>query len=148
MQLITCVVIAWHWFSWSYRLSDLRQIKSETIRIERSADIETEMSFAKDILATIDPAQLLPKSEGSMVERYIIDLHAMLSETRNVLKTRRTRNRYVVGNSNIKGVFVSNSKALLKIAERISLSCVSNKERELPSNLTFICPHLIQILQA
>lgn len=122
-----------------HRLSDLRQIRSTAIGVERAISQDADHELAKRIMEQLDTKHQLPHREANMVKRYVIDLHAMLSEIQRVLKP-EGRAVLVVGNSNIRGVFVSNANAVLKIAEHIGLECLSNHERELPPNKRYLPP--------
>ena len=122
-----------------YRLTDLRQIRSTAIGVERAIAQDADHELAKRMLEQLDTNHQLPQREASMVKRYIVDLYAMLSEIQRVLKP-DGRAVLVVGNSNIRGVFVSNANAVMKIAEHIGMECRSNRERELPSNKRYLPP--------
>ena len=47
---------------------------------------------------------------------------------------------FVVGNSNLRGVFISNSNALKHAAELAGLSLVSERERDLPGQHRYLPP--------
>lgn len=126
-----------------HRLSDLRQIRSTVIGVERAIAQDADHDLAKLVLEYLDVEHQLPQREANMVKRYVVDLHAMLSEIQRVLKP-SGRAVLVVGNSNIRGVFVSNANAVLKIAEHIGLGYVSNRERELPANKRYLPPPIEQ----
>lgn len=126
-----------------YRLSDLRQIRSNTIGVERAITEGSDHDLAGRILKQLDTNHQLPQREANIVKRYVSDLYAMLSEIQRVLKP-RGRAVLVVGNSNIRGVFVSNADAVMKIAEYIGFGCVSNCERELPPNKRYLPPPTAQ----
>lgn len=75
---------------------------------------------------------LLPTRFHGMIERYVLDLHRMISEVHRVLKPKGTAT-FVMGNSCLRGVYIENSAALRRAAEAAGLSTLEQWERELPA---------------
>ena len=72
-----------------------------------------------------------------MVERYCVDLILMLREVARVLKNDGCA-VFVVGNSCLKNVFVSNSRGVHMAAHLAGLHLLTETERELPSSSRYL----------
>jgi len=71
--------------------------------------------------------------------RYSTDLIRLTSEVARVLRSNGEA-VFVVGNSNLKGVFISNAEALKASARLAGLVTVSETERSLPSKHRYVPP--------
>ncbi len=74
-----------------------------------------------------------------MVDRYVLDLHAMLRELHRVL-TPGGKAVLVVGNSTVRGVFIKNAAAVQSAAELVGLELIDEVERSLPPNRRYLPP--------
>lgn len=81
----------------------------------------------------------LPPSEQRMVKRYAADLQAMVRETVRVLKP-GGKAIYVIGDSCLRGVQVSNSAALRIAALGAGLELDREYRREIPPNRRYLPP--------
>jgi hypothetical protein len=120
-----------------FNLQDLRSIRSSSIGAERSLpDGEDSLEFDKiqDAMCNI---RKLSRRHANMVARYSRDLYLLLSETHRVLKTGGTA-IFVVGNSCLKGTFISNADGVTQAADMVGLSLKWSKERALPNSNRYL----------
>ncbi|MDP2367243.1 hypothetical protein [Rhodoferax sp.] len=115
-----------------YNLSELRSIRSNSIGAERSVDPHTVLSQVKTIKSKFGKINELPLRHQGMIERYCVDLILMTKQAARVLKP-RGRAVFVVGNSCLKDVFVSNARALIAAASLADLELLQKHERALPT---------------
>ncbi len=74
-----------------------------------------------------------------MVERYTLDLAAHLAELARVLRP-GGRAIFVVGNSCLRGVSISNADLLVEAARGAGLTLLGRSERELPPARRYLPP--------
>ncbi|WP_234851891.1 site-specific DNA-methyltransferase [Sinorhizobium meliloti] len=118
-----------------YRLCDLRHIRSNSIGAERRPENNADLD--DKIIEAMGDVSTLASRNKTMIARYAGDLKAMLSETARVLKPNGTAT-FVVGNSCLKGVFISNACGVAKAAEIAGLDEVMRFERELPDRHRYL----------
>lgn len=122
-----------------HQLGALRTIRAESIGAERAPRPEADTELAAWVMRCMKLDGLLPQREHRMVERYILDLSAMLSEIHRVLRP-GGRAVFVIGNSSIRGVFVKNSLAISTLAKRLGLRQLGCWERVLPPSRRYLPP--------
>jgi hypothetical protein len=125
------------WFG--YRLSALRQIRTESIGTERGLRIDVDLDLGDVLTTTRQAIAGLPDVERRMVDRYVLDLHALVAELYRVLKP-GGKAVLVVGSSCIRGVFVKNSDILIVLARHRGFTLGSQAERVLPPNKRYLPP--------
>ena len=114
-----------------YKLADLRYIRSNNIGTERGfKDFEVAGHHA-EIQAAMGRIDELPQRCAAMVTRYVTDVYKMVLEIARVLKP-SGKAIFVVGDSCLKGIFVQNSKAIIKSALLSGLKFENQIERDLP----------------
>ncbi len=74
-----------------------------------------------------------------MVRRYVWDMDKVMKECSRVLK-RKGRAVFVVGNSAIRGVFIKNSEAFIRLADSNNLSLVSHSTRPIETKRRYLPP--------
>ena len=74
-----------------------------------------------------------------MIRRYVCDMDKVIKECARVLK-RKGRAVFVVGDSAIRGIFVQNSQALIRLAESHGISLVSRKTRPIETKRRYLPP--------
>lgn len=120
-----------------HKYADLSRTRSNSIGSERAPDNpvdEAELTAAQMAMGRVDE---LPKRYRSMIERYIGDLKGMLSEIHRVLR-RGSSATFVMGDSCLKGIFLSNSNALAQVAENVGLAQVDRWSRDLPAQHRYL----------
>jgi len=117
------------------RLSYLREIRSNAIGAERcggvtSADVER----AKMTMGEIHE---LPARHRQMIDRYVVDIQGMMNEIARVLRPSR-KAILIVGNSCLRGVFISNSNLVKHAGAKAGLTVAESEERFLPEGSRYL----------
>lgn len=120
-----------------HQLPRLRAIRSASVGTERGLSDPGPVvhSVARAAAALGD----LPQRERRMMYRYCTDLVRVCFELERVLMPGGELVA-VVGNSNLRGVFVSNSDAFRTAAERSGLTLVEERVRDLPTQHRYLPP--------
>lgn len=124
------------WFG--YQIKDLRSIRHNSIGAERGLNINTN-KIINNIYNKMPQLSNLPIREQRIVNRYIIDMNAIMSEFSRVLKP-EGKIILVIGNSCIKGTFVENARIVALIAQDYNFILQKSRERDLPSNRRYLPP--------
>jgi ubiquinone/menaquinone biosynthesis C-methylase UbiE len=74
-----------------------------------------------------------------MIRRYVCDMNKVIKECARVLKRKR-RAFFVAGNSAIRGTFVQNSEALIRLAKNRGFSLVSRNARPIETKRRYLPP--------
>src|SRR5262249_13644842 len=114
-----------------YKLGELAPIRSNNIGAERVPDASADLELARQLTSALGSLRQLPQRVQRMINRYVLDLHSMISEVYRVLRV-GGKAIFVVGNSCIKEVFVRNELAVRAIAERVGLQFEEDATRDLP----------------
>lgn len=122
-----------------YRIGKLRAIRAESVGAERAPERSADRSALGILTPTLGPIEALPARVRGMVDRYLLDLFALLREMRRVLKPRATAT-LVVGNSRLHGVLIDNAAAVTAAAELTGLTPMERSERELPPARRYLPP--------
>lgn len=114
-----------------HRYADLSKTRSTSIGSERAPDEPLAEKLMHEVQSYMGELADLPPRHRRMIDRYVGDLHSMASEVFRVLREGATAT-FVMGDSCLKGVFVSNSNGLAAVAELAGLQEISREVRELP----------------
>jgi len=120
-----------------HRFSELRSVRSTSIGAERRSDDSQQADWVEALMEATGAVHELPPRYRHMIERYVRDLRAMMTEVSRILKS-NGRATFVMGNSCLKGVFVRNSAALSAAAQQCGLSLVGEYERPLPERSRYL----------
>ena len=125
-----------------YSISDLRRRRAESIGSETGEDFDDDdpnYGRAKTAFGCLRNASAFASRERKMVRRYIVDLDAAIGEVARVLRP-EGRAIYVVGDCNLRGLFIENSKIICSLMQSHSLRWVSTRRRELLRNRRYLPP--------
>lgn len=122
-----------------YRVGSLRAIRAESIGAERAPNANVDTMLAARVIRRMGITHQLPPRQQRIVERYVIDLAAMLAETHRVLKV-GGRAVFVLGNSCVRGVFVRNSAAVSTLARELGFELRHRSYRNLPESRRYLPP--------
>ncbi|HSH82338.1 MAG TPA: hypothetical protein VLA19_27740 [Herpetosiphonaceae bacterium] len=125
------------WFG--HRLRELRAIRSDSIGTERAPENEPDRSLIEDVFERIEIPADFPIRDRRILERYVLDLHAMLSEIHRVVKP-GGRAVFVVGNSCVRDVYIKNSRIVTTILGQLGFRHRSHYSRELPAARRYLPP--------
>lgn len=118
-----------------HRLSELRVIRSGSVGAERGPDAHQD--GVEEIVGAMGRVEELPSRYGGMVRRYAHDVNCIIREVSRVLKTGGAAT-FVVGDSCLKDVFVSNSGAICKSAVLNGLKVCEQFRRDLPRSQRYL----------
>ncbi|VFM95012.1 MAG: DNA methylase [Candidatus Kentron sp. G] len=110
-----------------HNISELRALRSGNIGTERSTNIASEKAV-REAMKSMGDLTVLDKRQSGIVRRYVNDMEKVMKECARVLKPGGEA-VFVVGDSSIRGVFVQNSKALIRLAHSQGMSLVSRNTR-------------------
>jgi DNA modification methylase len=122
-----------------HKINKLRKIRAESVGTEATSAEATETKWVLSLLESMDLRPKLPARQFALLARYVWDMSNALAETSRVL-CRGGRAVYVVGDSTIRGTFVSNSSIVQVVAQRHGLSLKSRQARNLPANRRYLPP--------
>jgi hypothetical protein len=123
-----------------YSLGSLRRIRSDSIGAERAPDCASVPDESLHVaIRQMGEIERLPGRLQMMVFRYAGDLSMMLAEAKRVLR-RGGKATFVVGNSCLRGVFISNAECLKALATSLGLTLESEQERDLPVQSRYLPP--------
>lgn len=125
------------WFG--HRLSELRTIRADSIGTERAPENESNRALIGDVFERIEVRGDFPRRERRILERYVLDLHALLSEIHRVLRPGGSA-VFVVGNSCIRDVYIKNSRIIATILAHLGFQHRSHYSRALPSARRYLPP--------
>ena len=123
------------WFG--HRIRDLREIKRNSIGAERSPD--SLMADISEVLGAAGDISRLPGRQKNMIRRYAQDCLLLSRELSRVMKP-HGRAVLVVGNSNLRGVFVDNTSMIVAASEVNGLTVLSKQTRLLPPSSRYLPP--------
>ena len=118
-----------------YQVSELRTIRSESVGAERAPDADQDCIDA--VVEAMGCLAKLPTRHRGMVKRYAYDVNCIVKEIARVLKPGALAT-FVIGNSCLKDVFVSNSSAVAISAGLNGLNVIGESERELPARHRYL----------
>ncbi|TPJ53576.1 site-specific DNA-methyltransferase [Mesorhizobium sp. B2-7-1] len=117
--------------------SEIRTIRAGSIGTERGLQISAEDDAFVKIKKAAGDVSALPSSYDRMIDRYVVDLIGMTAETARVLRAGAVAT-FVVGNSCLKGVFISNANSVATAATYSGLKEVKRFDRELPTRSRYL----------
>lgn len=122
-----------------HSIGDLRQVRSTNLGTEVVASPESGNVFTEDVMDAMCGGEQLSNRHRGMLRRYVIDMHAVLSETRRVLRF-GGKAVFVVGDCNLREVFVRNSKCVETVALNLGFDVSTVRHRPLPENRRYLPP--------
>jgi hypothetical protein len=125
-----------------YSISDLRRRRSKSIGTEAGADFDDDdprFERARDAFRSINNSDSLANRERRMIRRYIVDLDGAIGEVARVLRP-AGRAIYVVGDCNLRGQFIENSRIVCSLMQSHHLDWISTRRRRLPGNKRYLPP--------
>ena len=123
------------WLGW--RCSEIRAIRTDSIGTERGLKTAPSTKAFIDTKTACGDVAALPPSYNRMIDRYVMDLVKMTREASRVMR-RGAVATFVVGNSCLRGVFISNANSVAAAATHASLEETSRYERELPQRSRYL----------
>lgn len=122
-----------------YRIGELRAIRARSIGSERAPESGADVSLVAGAIGELREIAALPMRTRRMIDRYALDLEAMVAELRRVLRP-AGRAVIVIGNSALRGIFVENDRLVTAMAERQGFRLAERRVRELPPSRRYLPP--------
>jgi hypothetical protein len=122
-----------------YRLDHLRDVRGASIGSERAIAPEDNLEAAERLAGGMGEVERLPSRSVGMVLRYASDTLKVMCEMKRVLRADGSAT-LVVGNSSIRGVFLSNDAVITAAAAEAGLRLVERQERPLPPSKRYLPP--------
>ena len=120
-----------------HRYGDLTRTRSNSIGSERRPDKPLTDKFLEVATSKMGELDKLPRKHMNTIERYLGDLHKMMGEIQRVLKD-GAKATFVMGDSCLTGVMISNSNGLASVAELVGMTEVDRTERDLPQQSRYL----------
>lgn len=121
-----------------YSIASLRALRSTNVGCEVGAREALKSEIAHIPAAMCSGNDLSPRHLG-MLNNYVNDMHLFLRECHRVLRP-GSQAVFVIGDCNVRGTFVENSKALEWLGILAGFSLKSSKRRPLPENRRYMPP--------
>jgi DNA modification methylase len=122
-----------------FGLDHLREVRGTSIGTERGISDADNRALAEQLATQMGDLEQLPAKQVRMVLRYVLDMLATMKEIARVLRDDGVAT-LVVGNSSIRGVFLSNDAAITACARHAGLRRTSRRERPLPPSRRYLPP--------
>jgi DNA modification methylase len=122
-----------------HRLDELRAIRSASVGSERAPDAGADGLLATALTGGLRDLAAVSGKLRRMIDRYALDLAAILAELHRVLRP-GGRAVFVVGNSCLRGIFIENDRLLLAAAERLGFLRRDWQMRDLPAARRYLPP--------
>lgn len=117
-----------------YSLVKLRKIRSQSIGTEVGC-----VDGYRSAALKLSLVRKLPQRQRAILNRYVVDMAASIKEVQRVLAPGGVA-IYVVGENTVRGVYISNSKIISELAQRVGLKLDKRTVRNLPRNRRYLPP--------
>ena len=121
-----------------HTISEIRALRSRNIGSEVSKETTSNRAIQQAMESMAD-LQMLDNRRLGMIRRYVSDMNKVMNECARVLKS-KGRAIFVVGDSAVRGVFVKNSEALVRLGESHGMCCISRTMRPLERRRRYLPP--------
>lgn len=122
-----------------YQHHQFRAIRTESVGAERRPDANADEPLAQRLTNTMGDLSNLPSRERRMVDRYVLDIYAVMQEAYRITKP-GGKAVYVVGDSTLRDVFIENSRAVRFAAEEAGFHFLSDRVRSIPKAKRYLPP--------
>jgi len=122
-----------------HQIAELRNLRSTNIGSEKSRQPRGIDHYRNTAERVVQKYSELPKRSQAMLSQYFQDMDCVLAEISRILK-RRGKAVIVVGNSTIRGVFVSTSRVLTHLARANGMQLLSARKRDLKESKRYLPP--------
>ncbi len=122
-----------------HKIGELGEIRRNNIGAERRLEEEESQKKAREMSNSIYFYPHLPDKQKRIFDRYLVDMLESMQEISRILKP-GSNAILVVGNSNLKGVFIENTMAASLAASMVGLELIRRKDRILPTNSRYLPP--------
>lgn len=120
-----------------HRYAELSRTRSNSIGAERALDFEVPEGELMAARAAMGAVSDLPSRHQRMIDRYNADLKHMIFQVHRVLRP-GSKATFVMGDSCLKGIFLSNSNALAHAAKEVGFRELDRRSRTLPAQHRYL----------
>ena len=125
-----------------YSLSELRQIRAETIGVEKKLEKGVKENLLRELTKEIGKLELLSHKRLSFVQRYAVDLFLIMEEIQRVLR-KKGKATLVIADAYSSGVLIKNTAILKNAAQLTGLHLEKEIDRLIPANKRYLPPPTI-----
>jgi hypothetical protein len=122
-----------------HSIKDLRNLRATTLGTENIGKPNKTDGETERLVGMMCDVDRLSSRYVGILCKYVRDIKAVLSETRRVLRS-NGKAVFVIGNCNIGGVFVENSKCIEELAKLLGFAITKTRRRPLPENRRYLPP--------
>jgi DNA modification methylase len=122
-----------------HSIKELRDVRTTNVGTEVIAKEDKKDVATEQIMNAMCKVHNLSSRNAGMLRRYVRDMRAVLSETKRVLRT-GGKAVFVVGNCNLREIFVQNSKCIEGLADELGMDVKNIRSRPLPENRRYLPP--------
>jgi hypothetical protein len=122
-----------------HNIEELRGVRTTNVGTEVVAKEEKQDTATEQIMQAMCALDSLSSRHAGMLRRYVRDMRAVLSETKRVLRL-GGKAVFVVGNCNLRQIFVENSKCIERLADELGIAVGTVRSRPLPENRRYLPP--------
>lgn len=137
IDYIRCSKFSLVWMG--HKVSELRQIRAESVGAESSTREALEASNVASLIKELGLKPVISNHTHAILSQYVWDMGQALAEVSRVLRA-GGRAVYVVGDSTVRGTFISNSSIVAAVAQEQGLRLNSRQSRDLPANRRYLPP--------
>jgi DNA modification methylase len=121
-----------------YSIKAIREIRANNIGSERINDAKMDCSI-ENLIEEITDIETLDNRQIGILKRFVNDMNNVIKECARVIK-KDGHVVFVIGDSSIKGAFVKNSRAIIRLATTHGLSLIEKKVRPIAENKRYLPP--------
>ena len=122
-----------------HQVDHLRDLRSANIGTERLHNAAGAQPYQQILEKAVHDFAQLPTRTQAMLSQYFFDMSRVLAEIARILKPSGEA-VIVVGNSTIRGTYITTSKVLTRIARNHGLRLTSSRRRELKESRRYLPP--------
>jgi hypothetical protein len=120
-----------------YSIKELRDIRSSAIGTERRLPTEALAPHSQLMIEALGDVESLPSQLQGVVKRYSFDLISLMASIRRKVRA-NGEVHLVVGDSKLRGITISNSRAAIVASEIAGLRLTESATREIPNGSRYL----------
>lgn len=122
-----------------HTIRELRNIRADSVGTETSSKEALDADWVKSLIKQLGLKPALSDRDHALLAQYVWDMGRAFAEVTRVLRS-GGRAVYVIGDSTVRGTFISNSAIVAAVAEEHGLNFRSRHSRKLPANRRYLPP--------
>jgi DNA modification methylase len=122
-----------------HSVGSLRHVRATNVGTETMARAESADPQTEAVISRMCSTGGLSGRNIGLLRRYVRDMRQVMAEIRRVLR-RNAKAVVVIGDCNIRSVFVQNSQCIIALAHELRLKVVKVRHRPLPDDRRYLPP--------